>query len=116
MKDETVRNKFGAVQMNENVIAVIAGLAATEVKGVKCLAGGIDHDRITHEDGRNLTRALRVALQDGKIALKVAVVLDGTVGVPDMARSLQDKVKNSVEIMTGNEVTSVDVMVTGVEA
>ena len=116
MKDETVKEKFGTVQMNENVIATIAGLAATEIRGVKCLSGGISHNEITHSDCKNLTRAVRVSLQDGKISVKLAVVLDGTVGVPEVARSMQEKVKNSVEIMTGNEVTSVDLVVTGVEA
>ena len=115
MKDEKVRDKFGTVQMNETVIEAIAGLAATEIDGVKCLAGGIVHDAITRSDCKNLNRAVRVSLQNGQIAVKLALVLDGSVSVPDVARALQEKVKNSVEIMTGNEVTSVDLVVTGVE-
>ena len=115
MKDETIKDKFGMVQMSETVIEAIAGLAATEINGVKSLAGGIVHNEITRSDGKNLNRAVRVALQDGKIAIKLALILDGTVSVPEVARTLQEKVKNSVEIMTGNEVTSVDLVVTGVE-
>ncbi len=113
---EAIQNKFGRVQIAESVIQSIAGLAATEVKGVKSLAGGLNHGSITHADSRTLSRCVRVTIQEGKIGLKLAVILDGTVGVPEVARALQEKVKSSVEVMTGNEVTGVDVVVTGVNA
>ena len=113
MKDESVKNKFGKVQIKESVIASIAGLSATDVKGVRSLAGGIEHDMITHEDGKSLARAIRVSIQDGKISLKIAIVLDGTRAVPEVARALQEKVKSYLEMMTGNEVTSIDVIVAG---
>ena len=116
MKEETVQSKFGHVKISDNVIAAIAGLSATDVKGVASLAGGIKHEMITHSDGNQLANCIRVNIENGKIGVRIAVVLDGTIGIPEVAEAIRKKVKGYVETMTGNEVSSLDIVVSGVNA
>ncbi len=114
--EESVKNKLGEIRIADDVILAIAGLAATEAKGVSTLAGGITNERITTSDVKNLGKAVRINVADNTVDVRIAVVLDGTVTIPECSSEIQERVKNAIESMTGMEVTEVQVIIAGVTA
>ena len=114
--EESVKNKLGEIRIADEVICVIAGLAATEVKGVSTLAGGITNDRITTSGVKNLGKALRINIADNCVDVRIAVILDGSVSIPECSSEIREKIKNAIESMTGMEVTEVQVIIAGVTA
>ncbi len=114
--EESVRNKIGVIRIADEVILAIAGLAATDVKGVSTLAGGITNDRITTSGIKDLGKAVRINVVENSVEVRIAVVLDGTVSIPECSEEIQDKVKNQIESMTGMDVTEVQVIIAGVTA
>ena len=109
-----VSDKFGHVKISENVVACIAGLAATDVKGVAYLYGGVTHDAVTKADAVKLSRCIRVVISNEGIGVKIAVSVSQEIPVPEVTAAIQEKVKSSIETMTGNEVLFVDVTVSEV--
>ena len=114
--EESVKNKLGEIRIADEVICVIAGLAATEVKGVSTLAGGITNDRITTSGVKVLGKAVRINVSENTVDVRIAVILDGTVSIPECSSEIQEKVTSAIESMTGMEVTEVQVIVAGVTA
>ena len=114
--EESVKNKLGEIRIADDVVCAIAGLAATDVKGVSTLAGGITNDRITTSGVKNLGKAVRIAVEENRVEVRIAVVLDGTVSIPECSEEIQTKVKSAIESMTGMDVTDVQVIIAGVTA
>ena len=114
--EESVKSKIGEIRIADEVICAIAGLAATDVKGVSTLAGGITNDRITTSGVKNLGKAVRINVADNIVDVRIAVVLDGSVSIPECSTEIRDKVKSAIESMTGMEVTEVQVIIAGVTA
>lgn len=112
--EQDIREKIGEVRLADEVICAIAGLAATEVKGVSGLGGGLSHDMIARSASKNLSKGIRMSVSDNCVSIKAAVVLDGTVPIPEVSAKVQEKVAGAVESMTGMTVTDVDVTIVGV--
>ena len=100
----------GIVNIGEEVIAIIAGLAATEVDGVVSLVGNLTNELISKAGGSKLAKGIKVVTNESdKIAVKVAVNISYGYEIPIICQQIQEKVKASVENMTGLDVVSVDV-------
>ena len=112
--DVKIHEKLGDVRIADEVIASIAGLAATEAKGICALAGDIAHDQITHSGSKSLLKAVKVDVDDNVVALRIALIVDGSVPIPDAAKDASERVKNAVESMTGMEVGELKVTIAGV--
>lgn len=106
---------IGTVRIAEDVVAVIAGLAATEVKGVSSLAGSITNDMIPRKGAKGLGKGLRVTVSDNKVKADISVVIGFDCSVLEVCEGVQERVKTAIENMTGMEVTEVNVKVAGVE-
>ena len=106
---------IGTVRIAEDVVAVIAGLAATEVKGVSSLAGSITNDMIPRKGAKGLGKGLRVTVSDNKVKADISVVIGLDCRVLEVYEGVQERVKTAIENMTGMEVTEVNVKVAGVE-
>jgi len=108
----------GTVTFATDVVATIAGLAATEVEGVASMVGssssGLAEIFKRGQNTRSLTRGVRVELNDNTVAIHLTVVVDYGSPVPEVAKNIQENVKKAIETMSGLEVTSVDVLVNGV--
>ena len=108
----------GTVTFATDVVATIAGLAATEVEGVASMVGssssGLAEIFKRGQNTRSLTRGVRVELNDNTVAIHLTIVVDYGSPVPDVAKNIQENVKKAIETMSGLEVTKVDVMVHGV--
>jgi len=101
----------GSIKISADVIATIASLAAAEVPGLANMAVG----GISGMLGRkNLTKGVKVELGEGEVSLSLFVIVEFGLLIPEVAESVQQKVKSAVESMTGLRVVSVDVHVQGV--
>lgn len=101
----------GTVKIADEVVAVIAGLAATEVKGVASLAGGITNNMVARKGIKSLNKGVRINVQDNSVKVDLSVCLDYGYSIPEVGTQVQEKVKSAVENMTGMEVTDVNVHV-----
>jgi uncharacterized alkaline shock family protein YloU len=108
---------LGKIQIADEVIQIIAGLAASEVPGVAGMSGSFAGGLTESLLGRkNLSKGVKVQFADGDraCAIDVSVVLDFGVNIPDVCISIQEHVKQAIETMTGLHVQSVHVHVSGV--
>ncbi len=106
----------GIVNIGEEVIAIIAGLAATEVEGVVSLVGNLTNELISKAGGSKLAKGIKVVTNESdKIVVRVAVNIAYGYEIPIICQQIQEKVKGSVENMTGLEVVSVDVKIASVD-
>lgn len=107
--------EYGQVQIADEVVLIIAGLAATEVKGISSMAGNITEDMISRLGKKNLSKGVRVDIIDGVVSVDVAVNIDYGYNIPDTSKKVQEKVKTAIESMTGLEVSEVNVHVASVD-
>jgi len=109
-------NPNGTVSFATEVVATIAGLAATEVEGVANMSStssGIA-DMFSRKNTRNFTKGVRIDLDGNKVKVDISIVVEYGSPVPDVAHSIQENVKKAVETMSGLDVHTVDVHVTGI--
>ena len=109
-------NPNGTVSFATEVVATIAGLAATEVDGVASMispSAGLA-DMFSRKSNRNLTKGVRIDLDDNRVSVDITITVDYGSPVPDVAKNIQENVKKAIETMTGLHVVNVDVHVQGV--
>ena len=112
--EQNKEKKIGEVKIADDVVSAIAGLAATDAKGVACLAGGLTHDMITSSDVKNIRKSVRISIDDGCVAVKLALILTGGRSIPEVTDDVREKVVNAIESMTGMKVTDVSITIAGV--
>ena len=106
--------KVGEVQIADEVVASIATLAATEVKGVSAISGNTTNE-LTGKSGRkNLTKGVKVLVNPDAVSVDMALTLDYGYGIPETAKQVQEKVKLAIENMTGLQVKEVNIRIAGV--
>ncbi len=120
-KDErntyTIQNdaSLGEVKIADEVVAIIAALAATEVEGVASMAGNITNEVIGKLGIKNLSKGVKVDVLEGVVTVSLALNLKYNYNIMDVTGKVQEKVKNAVENMTGLEVADVNIKVAGIE-
>ena len=109
-------NPDGTVSFATDVVATIAGLAATEVEGVASMSSPSSAlaDMFSRKNTRNFTKGVRIDLDGNCVTVDVTIVVEYGPPVPDVARSIQENVKKAIETMSGLTVHSVDVHVSGI--
>lgn len=107
---------IGDIRIADDVIRIVAGLAAQEIPGVIGMSGGLSHDLSTllgkKEDP---AKGVSVRFEGRVVDAAVYIVVEFGKYVPEIALAVQEKVKDSIESMTGYEVRFVDVHIQGVE-
>lgn len=102
----------GGVNIADEVVAIIAGLAATEVEGVSSLVGNLTNEVISKAGANKLAKGVKVLSTDeDKLAVRLSVNIAFGYEIPKICEQIQEKVKSAVESMTGLEVTSVDIKI-----
>ena len=86
-------NRMGTVQISDDVIAVIACLAATEVKGVAAIAGNLTNELLSKAGKKNLSRGAKVAISNGKVKISLAIMMEYGYNIPGTCTKVQDRVK-----------------------
>ncbi|WP_279127129.1 Asp23/Gls24 family envelope stress response protein [Acidaminococcus fermentans] len=106
---------MGAIKVADEVLSIVAGLAASEVNGVYGMSGGIREGLTDMLGKQNFSKGIKVYTEGHTVRVEVHVIITYGFNIPDVAIKLQEKVKEAVENMTGYEVTGVDVHVEGVK-
>lgn len=107
-------NDLGAIRITDEVVAIIAGLAATEVPGVAGMSGGIAGGIAEMLGKKNLSKGVKVEVGEKEAAIDMYIIVDYGFRIPDVAWEIQEKVKKAVETMTGLDVVEVNIHVQGV--
>ena len=103
------------IKIADDVIAVIAGAAASEVPGVASMAGGFAGGISEVFSGKkNFAKGIKVEAGEKETRIDVNIIVEYGVRIPDVAFEIQNRVKKAVEGMTGLKVIDVNVHVQGV--
>lgn len=108
-------SSMGEVKIADEVVGIIAALAATEVEGVASMAGNITNELISRLGMKNLSKGVKVDVLEGVVTVSLALNMKYNYSIMDVSAKVQEKVKCAVENMTGLEVADVNVKVAGVE-
>lgn len=112
-RDSKVENgDCGTLHIADDVVGIIAGLAASEVPGVSSMSGT---SLVTRLGGKkNLSKGVKVTVGEKEASIDLHVVIEYGMCIPDVAKQVQEKVKKAVESMTGLDVIEVNVFVQNV--
>ncbi len=105
----------GHIQVADEVLAIIAGLAATEVEGVSSMAGGITKDLISRLGMKKLSKGVTVEMGEGGIQIFLSLNISYGYGIPEVSAKVQEKVKLEIENMTGFTVSEINVRIADVD-
>ena len=109
-EDESI----GTVQIADDVVAMIASLAATEVDGVSAMAGNITNELMSKVGVKSLTKGVKVEVLDNNVTVDLTVTMEYGYNIPATCQAVQQKVKNAIENMTGLTCSDVNIRIAGV--
>ena len=105
----------GQVQIADEVVAVIAGLAATEVEGVAKMSGNITNEIVSKLGMKKLSKGVKETITGTQVDVTLNLVLSYGVSIPKTSQEVQDKVKSAIETMTGLTVSEVNIRIAGIQ-
>jgi uncharacterized alkaline shock family protein YloU len=109
-------SKDNDIKISDDVVAVIAGVAVSEVSGVASMAGGFAGEISGIFSGKkNMQKGIKVEIEGDVAKIDVNIIVEYGIRIPDVAFEIQNKVKKSVETMTGLKVDEVNVHIQGVD-
>lgn len=103
------------VHVADEVVAIIAGLAATEVEGVASMAGNITNELVSKLGMKNLSKGVKVEVAEKTVSVEVALNISYGYSIPEVSEKVQEKVKSAIETMTGLSVAIVNVRIATVD-
>ena len=107
-------NSLGSIRIADEVVSIIAGLAATEVDGIAGMSGGIAGGIAEMLGRRNFAKGVKVEVGEKEAAVDLYIIVKYGVRIPDVALAAQENVKQAIETMTGLSVVEVNIHVQGV--
>lgn len=107
-------SSIGAVQIADDVVAMIASLAATEVEGVSSMIGNITNELMSKVGMKSLTKGVKVDVLGGNVTVDLALIMEYGYNIPVTCQKVQAKVKAAIENMTGLTCSDVNIRIAGV--
>lgn len=122
MEKEIDRNTYvlqedeniGTVKIADDVVAMIAGIAATEVEGVSAMAGNLTKELMSKVGVNKQTKGVKVDVFEGNVTVDLGVTMEYGYNIPATCQKVQAKVKAAIENMTGLNVTDVNIRIAGI--
>ena len=111
--------RLGEVKIADEVVAVIAGIAATEVEGVDSMAGNVTKDIMGKLSGSKMAKSMKgvkVEINEDKVCVDFSVNVSYNYNIPAVSEKVQERVKNAIENMTGLTVLEVNIKIAYVVA
>jgi uncharacterized alkaline shock family protein YloU len=105
---------LGSIRISDDVVGIIAGMAATEVPGVAGMSAGIVGGIAEMLGRKNLSKGVKVDVGEKDAAVDIYIIIEYGSKIPEVASQIQQKVKNAIQEMTGLNVVSVNVNIQGV--
>ena len=113
--ESILNEEENTINISDEVVATIAGIAVSDVPGVFAMAGGFAGGIQEVLSGKkNLSKGIKAEIEGNDAKIDVNIIVNYGVRIPDVAFDIQTKVKKSVENMTGLKVVAVNVHVQGV--
>ena len=109
-EDESI----GSVKIADDVVAMIASLATTEIEGVSAMAGNITNELMSKVGMKNLTKGVKVDVLENNVTVDLAVTMEYGYNIPATCQKVQQKVKSAIENMTGLTCTDVNIRIAGI--
>ena len=122
MEKETDKNTYvlkedesiGTVKIADDVVAMIAGLAATEVEGVSAMAGTAGNEIMSKVGMKKIAKGVKVDVFEKHVTVDLAMMMDYGYNIPATCQKVQTRVKTAIENMTGLQVSDVNIRIAGV--
>lgn len=114
-EEKSLPSELGDINIADEVVSTIAGLAAVEVEGVSAMSGGIVGGIAEALGRKNLGKGVKVEVGAEETVIDMYLLVRFGVRIPDVAWEVQDRVKTAVENMTGLRVLKVNIHVQGVQ-
>ena len=108
-------DEIGEIRIADDVVAKIAGIAATEVEGVASTVGNITNELMNKVGMKTLAKGVRVEVEDSVVSVKMALIMEYGYNIPVTCKKVQERVKFSIENMTGLEVAEVKIRIAGID-
>ena len=106
---------LGEVKIADEVVAMIAGLAAMEVEGVASMAGNATRELISKLGMKSLSKGVKVDVLEGVVTVSLSLNLKYGYSIKEITTKVQEKVKAAIENMTGLEVADVNIRIASVD-
>ena len=108
-------NGVGEVHIADEVVAIIAGLAAIDVPGVVSMGGNITNELVSKLGMKNLSRGVKVTVLENVVTVDLTLNIEFGKNIIETSKKVQEKVKTSIENMTGLEVADVNIRIASVD-
>ncbi|WP_026660633.1 Asp23/Gls24 family envelope stress response protein [Butyrivibrio sp. AC2005] len=105
---------IASVKIADDVVSKIAALAALEVDGVSAMAGNYTSENIEKASPKNILKSSKIFVNEGKVRVDMSILMNYSYNIPATSKLVQDRVKSSIESMTGLDVTDVNVRIAGI--
>ena len=105
------------VKIAGDVIATIAGLAATEIEGIASMQGNLTNELVGKLGMKNLTKGVTIRFEEEGTSVHVdlSVIMKYGYSIPKVCKAVQDRIKTTIENMAGLKVSGVNINIVGVE-
>lgn len=103
-----MNNSIGVIKISDDVITVIAGIAASEINGVYPLFGANNNNSLNK---KIISKGIKVTVSDNKTSINISVAVDYGIKIPQIIRELQENVKNQIETFAGVKIEEINVYV-----
>ena len=113
-KEKIENSDVGSIRIADEVVGIIAGMAATEISGVAGMSAGLVGGIAEMLGKKNLAKGVKVEVGEREAAVDLYIIVEYGVRIPDIALRVQENVKRGIESMTGLDVVEVNVHVQGV--
>ncbi|WP_026487555.1 Asp23/Gls24 family envelope stress response protein [Caldanaerobius polysaccharolyticus] len=107
-------SEYGTIKIADEVVSVIAGLAATEIEGVAGMSGGVVNGITEMLGKKNFSKGVKVEVGEKETSVDLYIIVEYGVRIPDVAWKVQENVKKALESMTGLKVVEVNIHVQGI--
>ncbi len=104
-----------SIKIADEVIKCIAAYAATDIEGVTGMAGNATNELIAKLGGKTLEHGVKLSVDKDEVKLVLSVVIKYGTNIPTISAKIQDRVRSSIESMTGLTVSSVGVNISGID-
>ncbi|MBO5247337.1 MAG: Asp23/Gls24 family envelope stress response protein [Eubacterium sp.] len=108
-------DKIGEIRVADDVVSIIAGLAATEVEGVATLAGNITNEIVAKTGIKNLSKGVKIDVMDGIVTVELNLTIKYGYSIPEVSGNVQDRVRTAIETMTGLEIGTINIRIANVD-
>ncbi len=115
IEGRSLPSELGTVKIADEVVSIIAGLAATEVEGVASMSGGIAGGIAEVLGRKYFSKGVKVEVGTEDTKVDIFIIVKYGERIPDVAWDIQESVKKAVESMTGLKVSSVNIHVQGIQ-